>query len=73
MHAVPHRRQRQERPYFKFVLTNATVVEVKDSGNGLNGSSQSDERERIAFSYQKIELTDLNSNTTAIDDWISAG
>jgi len=63
----------QARPYFKFALTNATVVEIKDSGNGVNGTSQGDERERISFSYQRIELTDLNSNTTAIDDWISAG
>jgi hypothetical protein len=22
---------------------------------------------------QKIELTDLDSNTTAVDDWVSAG
>jgi type VI secretion system Hcp family effector len=61
------------RAYLKFALTNATVVEIKDSGNGVNGAAQSDERERISFSYQKIELTDLDSNTTAIDDWISTG
>jgi type VI secretion system secreted protein Hcp len=63
----------QARAYFKIALTNATVVEIKDSGNGVNGAAQGDERERISFSYQKIELTDLDSNTTAVDDWISAG
>jgi type VI secretion system secreted protein Hcp len=63
----------QVRPYFKIVLTNATIVEVRDSGNGVNGAAQGDERERISFSYQKIELTDLDSNTTAIDDWGVAG
>jgi type VI secretion system secreted protein Hcp len=57
------------RAYFKIVLTNATIVEIKDSGDGVNGAAQGDERERISFSYQKIELTDLDSNTTAIDDW----
>jgi type VI secretion system secreted protein Hcp len=63
----------QARAYFKIALTNATIVEIKDSGNGVNGAAQGDERERISFSYQKIELTDLESNTTAIDDWVSAG
>jgi type VI secretion system secreted protein Hcp len=63
----------QSRAYFRFTLTNATVVEIKDSGNGVNGTAEADEHERISFSYQKIELTDLNSNTTAIDDWITAG
>jgi type VI secretion system secreted protein Hcp len=59
------------RPYFKIALTNASVVEIKDSGNGVNGTEQTDERERISFSYQKIEWTDLTSNTTATDDWTS--
>jgi type VI secretion system secreted protein Hcp len=59
------------RAYFKIVLTNASVVEIKDSGNGVNGTSQSDERERISLSYQKIEWTDLTSGTTATDDWTS--
>jgi type VI secretion system Hcp family effector len=63
----------QVRAYFKFALTNATVVEIKDSGNGVNGAAQSDEHERISFLYQKIELTDLNSSITAVDDWISGG
>jgi type VI secretion system secreted protein Hcp len=63
----------QTRAYFKIALTNAIIVEVKDTGDGVNGAAQRDERERISFSYQKIELTDLDSNTTAIDDWVSLG
>jgi type VI protein secretion system component Hcp len=45
------------------------VVKIKDSGDGVNGAAQGDERERISFTYQKIELTDLDSNTYAFDDW----
>jgi type VI secretion system secreted protein Hcp len=63
----------QVQAYFKIALTNATIVEIRDSGNGANGTAPGDERERISFSYQKIELTDLNSNTTAVDDWVSTG
>jgi type VI secretion system secreted protein Hcp len=59
--------------YYKIVLTNASIVEIKDSGDGVNGSAQGDERERISFAYQKIELTDLDSSVTAIDDWLSTG
>ncbi len=55
--------------YYKIALMNANVVEVKDSGDGVNGAAQGDEHERISFVYQKIELTDLDSNTTATDDW----
>lgn len=56
--------------YFKIVLTNARIVEYKDAGDGVNGDTHGDERERIAFTYQKIELTDLDSGTTAADDWL---
>jgi type VI secretion system secreted protein Hcp len=61
------------RAYYKIALTNATIVEIKDSGDGVNGTAQGDERERVSFSYQKIVLTDLDSNTVAADDWASAG
>ena len=61
------------RAYYKIALTDASVVEIKDSGDGVNGTAQGDERERISFTYQKIELTDLDSNTTATDDWLSLG
>ena len=59
--------------YYKIALTNASIVEIKDSGDGVNGSAQGDERERISFAYQKIELTDLDSSVSAIDDWLSTG
>ncbi len=59
------------RAYFKIAMTNASVVEIKDSGNGVNGTERTDEREHISFTYQKIEWTDLTSGTTAVDDWTS--
>jgi hypothetical protein len=41
--------------------------------HGLNGESSGNshgaDRERISFTYQKIELTDIESGTVAIDDW----
>jgi type VI secretion system secreted protein Hcp len=61
------------RAYFRIALTNATIVSIKDSGDGVNGTAHGDERERISFAYQKIVLTDLDSNTTAADDWTSSG
>jgi type VI secretion system secreted protein Hcp len=66
----------QPSAYFKFVLTSATIVDVKDAGDGANvgderGSERGSERERISFAYRKIEVTDLDSGTTAIDDWLS--
>ena len=61
------------RAYYKITLTNATIVSIKDSGDGVNGTAQGDERERISFAYQKIVLTDLDSNTSAVDDWTSPG
>jgi len=58
------------RAYFKIALTNASIIEVKDTGNGANGDAAGDERERISFTYQRIELSDLDTGTTATDDWI---
>jgi type VI secretion system secreted protein Hcp len=60
------------RPYFKIILTNATIVEYKDAGDGINGTAVGDERERISMTYESIEMTDLETNATALDDW-SAG
>lgn len=65
--------------YFKFVLSNASIVDLKDAGDGANGGEErgndherGSERERISFSYRRIELTDLDSGTTAVDDWTTA-
>jgi type VI secretion system secreted protein Hcp len=57
------------RPYFQITLTNAVIVEYKNSGDGVNGDTHSDEHERISFTYQKIALTDLDSGMSATDDW----
>jgi type VI secretion system secreted protein Hcp len=58
--------------YFRFVLTNATIVDVKDVGDGASaGDERGSEHERISFAYQRIEVTDLDSGTTAVDDWSS--
>ncbi len=59
----------ETRAYFRIALTNAAVVEYKDAGDGSNGTASGDERERISLTYQRIELTDLDTNTTAEDFW----
>ena len=58
--------------YFRITLTNAAIVDYRNAGDGSNGTVPGDERERISFTYQRIELTDLDSNSTAQDSW-SAG
>jgi len=51
-------------PYFRITLNNARITDLKDSGDGVNGNAQGDDRERITFSFQKIELQDLDSATS---------
>jgi type VI secretion system secreted protein Hcp len=58
-------------PYFRITLTNAIVVDYKDAGDGINGAATGDERERISLTYQRIELTDLDTSTVAEDVWLS--
>jgi type VI secretion system secreted protein Hcp len=60
-----------ERPYFKILLTHANIVDIKEWGDGASGDARGDERERISFVYQKIELTDLDTGATAADDWLA--
>lgn len=57
------------RAYFRINLTNANIVDYKDAGDGLSGDARGDERERISLTYKTIELTDLDSSTSALDDW----
>ena len=45
-------------PYFRITLNNARITD------GVNGNAQGDDRERITFSFQKIELQDLDSATS---------
>jgi type VI secretion system secreted protein Hcp len=58
--------------YFKIVLTSAIVVDYRDAGDGINGTAPGDEHERISLTYQRIDLTDPESNTTAEDFWFTA-
>lgn len=57
--------------YFKISLTDAAVVDYRDAGDGTNGDVPGDERERVSFTYQKIELTDLSSESSFMDDWLA--
>jgi type VI secretion system secreted protein Hcp len=57
------------RQYFQIVLTDATIIDYRDTGDGVNGAAHGDERERISLTYQKIDITDLDSGTTAEDRW----
>lgn len=57
--------------YFKVTLTNAAIVDLKDAGNGVNGDAPGDDRERIKLTFQKIDIEDLDSHTSAADDWTS--
>lgn len=55
--------------YFKIALHNAHIVDYKDAGDGINGTAPGDERERISLTYERIELTDLDTGTVADDYW----
>lgn len=59
--------------YFRIKLTNASIVEYKDAGDGVNGDVPGDEHEVISFTYQKLEMTDLDGGITTIDEWFAAG
>lgn len=59
-------------PYFEIMLTNAAIVDYRDTGDGINGAAPHDERERISLTYQKIDITDLDSHTMAEDLWFEA-
>jgi type VI secretion system secreted protein Hcp len=56
--------------YFKISLTNALITDYRNAGDGVNGDASGDERERVSFAYEKIELMDLTSGATATDDWL---
>lgn len=55
-------------------LTNATISSVKEYMGfpGLNGQSDPRQLEDVSFTFQKIEISNNDGKTTAIDDW-SAG
>jgi type VI secretion system secreted protein Hcp len=56
-------------PYFRLVLTNAGIADLKMAGDGATNGN---ELESVALTYQRIELTDLDTNTSALDDWASS-
>ena len=62
------------RAYFEIVLSDAVIVDYRDTGDGINGTAPRDEREHISLTYQRIQLTDLDSipNTMADDFWYQA-
>jgi type VI protein secretion system component Hcp len=57
-------------PYFKVTLTDAYIVDYRDTGDGINGAAPGDEHERISLTYYKIALTtEPVSKTIAEDYW----
>jgi type VI secretion system secreted protein Hcp len=64
----------QENVFETIKLTDATISSVKDyiltpasAGTGVQGSAQA--LEDVAFTFQKIEITNNDGKTTAIDSW----
>jgi type VI secretion system secreted protein Hcp len=57
----------QEQVYQTITLTNAVISEVKR----LSGKNKN-EQERFQFTFQKIEVTNLQGKTTATDDWLAS-
>lgn len=60
------------KPYFVIKLTNANLTGLQLSGHGAaGGAANAGEHETISLTFQKIELTDLDSGVTSQDDWES--
>jgi type VI secretion system secreted protein Hcp len=58
-------------PFFTFLLTNAIVVGVRQTVGDPQGLPDGPSPvEEISFIYQKIELSDIDANTSATDDWL---
>ena len=64
----------KEAVYQTIKLTNATISSVKEYMGFSDAGAQPDPRqlEDVAFTFQKIEISNVEGKTTAIDDW-SAG
>ena len=58
-------------------LTNANVIAIKHSAsatvNANNVVGIPQEVEEISFTYQKIDFTDVPTNTVVADDWTTPG
>jgi type VI secretion system secreted protein Hcp len=59
--------------YFRIKLTNANLAGLELAGTGATAGSvfTGNEFEKLTLTFQKIELTDLDSGTSASDDWES--
>jgi len=59
--------------YFRIKLTNANLAGLELTGTGTTAGAvfTGNEFEKITMTFQKIELTDLDSGTSASDDWES--
>jgi type VI secretion system secreted protein Hcp len=59
----------KETLYFTITLTNAHISGLEhEPGDGEDAS----ELEKVAFVFQKIELSNLSSGASAVDDWNQA-
>jgi type VI secretion system secreted protein Hcp len=57
----------EAQPYFRILLTNALIVELDVSGNGMVNQGM---RETVRLTFQKIRIESLGSGgTVAEDDW----
>ncbi len=57
--------------YFKILLTNAVVVGIHQFIGGAPGLTENaNALEEISVTYQKIQITDLDAQTSATDDWV---
>jgi type VI secretion system secreted protein Hcp len=61
----------QESIYETIKLTNAVISSVKDYMGFPEGGAPSDPRqlEDVSFTFQKIDVSNNDGKTTAIDDW----
>jgi type VI secretion system secreted protein Hcp len=59
-------------PFFTIVLTNASVVRIRQSVTVAPGLTDSaNPLEEISLTYRKIELSDIDAATSATDEWAS--
>ncbi len=61
-----------EGTYYAFQLTNASVTEVHQYvGRDQEQSTETQELERIEFTFEKINVEHKAGNTTFSDDWLA--
>jgi type VI secretion system secreted protein Hcp len=59
-----------ETAFFKIVLVNAIVVRIRQTvGAPVGLSDAPNSIEEISFTYERIELLDIDASTAATDDW----